>query len=151
MLKKSEAVVESIEGFDFTDEQKWRMLKVREHFQYLNQLIDDIDSKLDVLTTPFKPHIDLLCTIPGIKHDSAVTILSEIGVDMSQFFAAGLGLLLQTINLPERRSQLKSQELVSTSNLVLFKSLMLLLSLLRNLITKTSMSESASVGAKNER
>ena len=80
-----QAVVESIEGFDFTDEQKWRMLKVREHFQYLNQLIDDIDSKLDVLTTPFKSHIDLLCTIPGIKHDSAVTILSEIGVDMSQF------------------------------------------------------------------
>ena len=85
MLKKSEAVVESIEGFEFTDEQKWRMLKVREHYQYLNQAIDDIDSKLDVLTTPFKPHIDLLCTIPGIKHDSAVTILSEIGVDMSQF------------------------------------------------------------------
>ena len=29
--------------------------------------------------------IQLLCTIPGVKHDSAVTIISEIGIDMSQF------------------------------------------------------------------
>ncbi len=29
--------------------------------------------------------IQFLCTIPGIKHDSAVTIISEIGIDMSQF------------------------------------------------------------------
>ena len=85
MLKKSDAVVESIEGSEFTDEQKWRMLKIRKHFQYLDLLIDDIDSKLNILTTPFKPHIDLIYTIPGIKHDSVITILYEIGVDMSQF------------------------------------------------------------------
>ena len=29
--------------------------------------------------------VQLLCTIPGVKHDSAVTIISEIGIDMSQF------------------------------------------------------------------
>lgn len=27
----------------------------------------------------------LLTTIPGVKHDSAITIISEIDVDMSQF------------------------------------------------------------------
>ena len=29
--------------------------------------------------------IRLLTTIPGVKHDSAITIISEIGIDMSQF------------------------------------------------------------------
>ena len=29
--------------------------------------------------------INLLCTIPGIRRDSAITVLSEIGTDMSQF------------------------------------------------------------------
>ena len=29
--------------------------------------------------------IQLLCTIPGVKRDSAMTVISEIGTDMSQF------------------------------------------------------------------
>jgi hypothetical protein len=29
--------------------------------------------------------IQFLCTIPGVKRDSAITIISEIGIDMSQF------------------------------------------------------------------
>lgn len=34
--------------------------------------------------------IQLLCTIPGVKHNSAVTIISEIGIDMSQFCTSNL-------------------------------------------------------------
>lgn len=33
----------------------------------------------------FENAIQLLCTIPGVKYDSAVIIISEIGIDMSQF------------------------------------------------------------------
>ena len=29
--------------------------------------------------------IRLITTIPGVKHDSAITIVSEIGIDISQF------------------------------------------------------------------
>ena len=29
--------------------------------------------------------VSLLCTIPSVKHDSAVIIISEIDIDMSQF------------------------------------------------------------------
>ena len=35
--------------------------------------------------TDYKNAIRLLCTIPGVKRDSAVTIIFEISIDMSQF------------------------------------------------------------------
>ena len=33
----------------------------------------------------FENAVQLLCTIPGVKRDSAITIISEIGTDMTQF------------------------------------------------------------------
>lgn len=33
----------------------------------------------------FENAVRFLCTIPGVKRDSAITIISEIGTDMSQF------------------------------------------------------------------
>lgn len=34
---------------------------------------------------PYESFVTLLCTIPGVSRKSAITILSEIGPDMSQF------------------------------------------------------------------
>ena len=85
LKKKADAVVESIEGFQLTEEQKFRMLQVRHHLEYLESAIELLDTKLKSLTEPYTAAIKLLCTIPGMKHDSAVTIISEIGTDMSQF------------------------------------------------------------------
>ena len=85
MQHKADNVVESIEGFMLTEAQKWRMLKVREHLQYLDKAIKDIDEKLNELVKPYESTINFLCTIPGVKRDSAITIISEIGTDMSQF------------------------------------------------------------------
>lgn len=33
----------------------------------------------------FENAVQFLCTIPGVKRDSAITIISETGTDMSQF------------------------------------------------------------------
>ena len=85
LKKKADAVVESIEGFQLTEEQKFRMLQVHHHMEYLDLAIELLDTKLETLTEPHAAAIKLLCTIPGMKHDSAVTIISEIGTDMSQF------------------------------------------------------------------
>ena len=85
LKKKADAVVESIEGFQLTEEQKFRMLQVRHHMEYLELAIELLDTKLETLTKPYAAAIKLLCTIPGMKNDSAVTIISEIGTDMSQF------------------------------------------------------------------
>lgn len=40
---------------------------------------------LDSLITPYENAVMLLCTIPGVDRNSAITIISEIGTDMTQF------------------------------------------------------------------
>lgn len=37
------------------------------------------------MVTPYDAAITLLCNIPGVDRASAITIISEIGTDMSQF------------------------------------------------------------------
>ena len=44
-----------------------------------------VQAKLDELVAPYENAITLLCTIPGVDRSSAITILSEIGTNMSQF------------------------------------------------------------------
>ena len=77
--------MESIEGYQMTDSQKYRMNLIKGHLDYITSAINEIDKTLDVLVEPHSAAIELLCTIPGIKRDSAITIISEIGTDMSQF------------------------------------------------------------------
>lgn len=74
-----------IEGYQMTPSQKERMLMVRSHLAFVQQSIDSLDSKLDELVAPYENAISLLCTIPGIDRASAITIISEIGTDMTQF------------------------------------------------------------------
>jgi hypothetical protein len=85
LKKKANEVVESIEGFQMTDSQKNRAKMVKEHHDYLAEHVKKLDALVDELVKPFEPAILLLCTNPGIKRNSAITIISEIGTDMSQF------------------------------------------------------------------
>jgi transposase len=85
LKKKADAVVESIEGYQMTQEQKERIVMVRSHLQYITQSIAELDERLNKITEPYENAINLLCTIPGVDRQSAITIISEIGTDMSQF------------------------------------------------------------------
>lgn len=85
LKKKSDSVIESIEGYQMSDSQKYRMRLVRAHMDYITSTINDIDSMIDSLIAPYENAVQLLCTIPGVKRDSAITIISEIGTDMTQF------------------------------------------------------------------
>ena len=85
---KEDAVIESIEGYQMTDSQKYRMHLVRAHMDYITAVINDVDSEIESLIASdpdYENAVELLCTIPGVKYDSAITIISEIGIDMSQF------------------------------------------------------------------
>ena len=85
---KEDAVIESIEGYQMTDSQKYRMHLVRAHMDYVTAATNDVDSEIESLIAfdpDYENAIELLCTIPGVKYDSAITIISEIGIDMSQF------------------------------------------------------------------
>ena len=50
--------------------------------------INDVDKMIEnmISSNPdFENAVQFLCTIPGVKRDSAITIISETGTDMSQF------------------------------------------------------------------
>lgn len=88
LKSKEDAVIKSIEGYQMTNAQKYRMRLVRTHMDYITAEINDVDSMIENLISSdpdYENAVRLLCTIPGVKHDSAVTIISEIGIDMSQF------------------------------------------------------------------
>jgi len=82
---KADTVIESIEGYQMTREQRERMVMVRSHLEFVQQAIAKLDEKLDRMLLPYENAITLLCTIPGVDRASATTIISEIGTDMSQF------------------------------------------------------------------
>lgn len=85
LKKKANEIVESIEGYQMTLEQKYRMTLVKSHLTFVNNSIEQLDVMLDKMTIPYTGIINLLCTIPGIDKSSAITIISEIGTDMSRF------------------------------------------------------------------
>ena len=85
LKKKADEVVESIDGFQMTDSQKIRARMVKEHYDFLVKHIERLDDAINTLTAPFESAIGLLCSNPGFDRQSAITVLSEIGTDMSQF------------------------------------------------------------------
>ena len=108
LKKKSNPVLISIEGYSITDEQKPRMRIVRSHLDYITDTIAQVDSAIDTMVANFENTISLLCTIPGVDRNSAITIISEIGNDISQFCSSKrlccwAGLRPVTMNLPARK------------------------------------------------
>ncbi len=80
-----EEILSSVNGLAFTIEQKLRINIIKEHIDYLTNQINSLREAIDTLVNSYEDYINLLMTIPGIDRNSAITIISEIGVDMSQF------------------------------------------------------------------
>lgn len=85
LKKKADDVLASIEGYEITVEQKYRIGIVRDHLHYIEKLIERVDLCINAMVAKYDGAIGLLCTIPGIDRSSAITVISEIGVDMAQF------------------------------------------------------------------
>ena len=80
-----EDILSAISGISFTYEQKLRIKLVKDHIGYLTNEINNLRDIINKIIAPYEEYINLLMTIPGIDRNSAITILSEIGIDMSQF------------------------------------------------------------------
>ena len=85
LKKKADDVLASIEGYEITLGQKYRIGIVRDHLHYIEKLIERVDLCINAMVEKYDGAISLLCTIPGIDRSSAITVISEIGVDMAQF------------------------------------------------------------------
>ena len=81
----NEDILSSISGIQFTNEQKLRINIIKDHIDYLINQINNLNDIIDTLIVPYEPYINLLCTVPGIDRNSAISILSEISNDVSQF------------------------------------------------------------------
>jgi transposase len=58
---------------------------MKDHVEYLEKTISEIDGIIEKHIEPYQTEIDLLKTLPGVKDFAAAAIISEIGVDMDQF------------------------------------------------------------------
>jgi transposase len=70
-----------------------------------------IDAQVETNLEPFRTAVELIMSIPGIKHLSAHVIVSEIGIDMSRFPSAAhllLGLHISTQRRERRQTSLQS-------------------------------------------
>ena len=80
-----EDILSSVNGINFSIEQKLRINIIKEHINYLDKSIETLRNIIDELIVPYEDYVTLLCTIPGVDRNSAIIILSEIGTDMTQF------------------------------------------------------------------
>ena len=68
-----------------TQHHQFMLQIIKESISDKERLIEKLEKQIDQAAAQYKVEIELLQTIPGIAYDSAVSIISEIGTDMSQF------------------------------------------------------------------
>lgn len=81
----SEDILNSINGISWVDAQKERMTIIQSHIDYLNTTLQLVKKIINFVVKPYEGYINFLCSIPGIDRNSAISIIAEIGTDMSQF------------------------------------------------------------------
>jgi transposase len=74
----------SLEG-KLTDHHRFMLRLIRESIESKETLIFKIDLQIDEMVAGYNKQIELLSTIDGVQRHSAITIISEIGTDMSRF------------------------------------------------------------------
>lgn len=83
--KKHEEIMAAVEGFRMSVEQKERVHIIQEHIADIGAKVAKLDIEISKIVSEYENQISLLCTIPGVDRSLAVTIISEIGTDMSEF------------------------------------------------------------------
>lgn len=84
MKATDEEVLSAIDGC-ICPEQAEKMRIIRSHMDCLDLCKLNLESLILSVSEKYLPQLNLVLTVPGIKSLSAITIISEIGVDMSVF------------------------------------------------------------------
>lgn len=84
MLPKADEIKAAMQG-SISKEQNSKMSVCLNHYDYIDKCIAQLDTAISLISSEFKPQIQLLSTVPGFTEKSATVIISEIGVDMSAF------------------------------------------------------------------
>lgn len=77
-------VKKALEG-RLTEHHQFMLETLKESINDREKLIAKLEDRIDKAAAQYQVEIDLLQSIPGVGKSSAVSIISEIGVDMSKF------------------------------------------------------------------
>lgn len=84
MKSTDEEILPAIDG-NICNEQAEKLKIIRSHMDSIEKCKANLESVILNLAEKYLPQLNLILTVPGIKSFSAVSIISEIGVDMSVF------------------------------------------------------------------
>lgn len=80
-----EDILSAVEGTDLNHYLKSRIRIVQKHMEYVDSLLDEIQHHINIIVSAYENYIQLLMTIPGVSRKSAIIIISELGIDVSQW------------------------------------------------------------------
>ena len=83
-----EDILSAVEGTELNYFQKERIRIVQKHMEQLDSLLDEVQHHIDMMVKSYENYIQLLMTIPGVSRKSAIIIISELGIDVSQWSSA---------------------------------------------------------------
>lgn len=75
---------QALEGH-FTDHHRFLLQLQWDHLRHLEQLIEQLDQKIEELTRPFQPIIRRMDEVAGIDRRVAEVVLAEVGSEVSVF------------------------------------------------------------------
>jgi transposase len=79
-----EDIRKALEG-RVTEHHRFMLKIIKESIEKTEKIISKVEKQIDKAVKQYEVEVDLLQTVPGIGKDSAIAIISEIGVNMDQF------------------------------------------------------------------
>lgn len=83
--KKAKEVLQSLVGSHIESDQRLKMNIASQHMDQIDSHVRRLETEMAIRCIPYATLINLLLDIPGISYLSAMTIIAEIGTDMSVF------------------------------------------------------------------
>jgi len=84
LKQKVSELYSSLHGY-FRDHHRFQLVTMMESINVFKKQIDQINARLDSLTSKHKDLLDRLDEIPGIDKKSAQSILGEVGITLDEF------------------------------------------------------------------
>ena len=84
---KYSEIQEAVNG-RMSDHQREFLKMLVDWYKQCAKHVEEVEKKIYAYSAKYRNSIDLVCTIPGIQELSAITIISEIGVNLTMFPSA---------------------------------------------------------------
>jgi transposase len=87
MRRKIPALQEALEGRFDAHHRLW-IGSILRHIDFLDDHIDRLSAAIEEQIRPFRPAVELICTMTGFRQRGAECVIAEIGADMTVFATA---------------------------------------------------------------